>query len=222
ARYARLYRYPGGDSNPPPRSSAQRAAGGPRGADRGGVVGVFGDREAAEQGKPLLTLHEAENPRQLAGEHDVLKAAGTRGGQAQHADRFDDHVHDRERLVLGSRVGGDLAEVRGGGAGRQVAQRATRDVAHGKVDAGQVAALRQRFERLQRRDPEHVLGEPAQRAAAEPGAAEVLDLVAVDRDQRGAGAERNHQRVALAAQRGPADSDRGEFANLDHRPPEQG
>src|SRR6202041_3325740 len=116
----------------------------------------------------------------------------------------------------------DLAEVCGSCTRRQVADRSAGDVANAEIDATQVALARELFEALDRRDAEHVLGESEQRAAAYARAAEVLYLVARDRHDRSAGAERNHQRAVQAGERSAADSDRGEFVDLDDRPAEQG
>src|ERR1019366_6580539 len=195
-----------------------------RGADRGGEIGVLGNHEAPPERKreaPHL-LHESEQARQLAGEHNVFLVTGARAGHRQHADRLDDHVHDGERFVLGRRVGAYLAEVGGGGGRWQVADRAAGDVANAEIDAAQIALAREFFKPLDRRDAEHVLGESEQRASPDPGAAEVRDFVARDRYDCGAGAKRDHQRAFLSGQRSAADSDRGELVDLDHRPAEQG
>src|SRR5271156_5197327 len=184
---------------------------------------MLGDEEAAaeREAEPLHLLHESKQARQLAGEHDVLLPARARAREREHADRFGDHVHDGERLVLGRGVGAYLAEVRGGGGRRQIANRAAGDVANAEIDAPQVALARQFLQPLDRRDPEHVLGESEQRATADAGAAEVLYLVARDGHDRGAGAERDDHRAVEIGERGAADSDRSELIDLDHRPAEQ-
>src|SRR5208282_862661 len=152
-------------------------AGVARGADGGCEIGVLGYDEAPAKRKtePLHLLHESEQARQLPGQHDIFLATGARTGEREHADRFGDHVHDRERLVLGRRVGAYLAEVRGGGAGRQIADRSAGDVANAEIDSPQVAFARKFLEPLDRRDAEHVLGESEQRAAAHSRAAEMRD-----------------------------------------------
>src|SRR4029077_12335530 len=70
-------------------------------------------------------------------------------------------------------------------------------------------------------DSKHMFGQSSQRAAAETGAADMIDLGAVDRHDRRARAERNYQRAIFFRQGSSADSDRRELVDLRHWTSEQ-
>ena len=105
--------------------------------------------------------------------------------------------------------------------GWQVANRAAGDIPYREIDPREFASFGHRLQGLQRRDPEHMARETAQGAAAEAGPAHVLDLVAVDRNHRGAGAERDNESIRFAGQRSAAYSDGVKFVDLDDRQPEK-
>src|SRR5215469_11195837 len=185
-------------------------------ADGGGVIGVLGDQKAAAEriGQPLGFLHKREQPRKLAGQNDIFLAARARAGHGQDSDRFHDHVHDRQRLVLRRRIGADLAEIRRGSARIQVADRAPGDIAHGEIDPAQITPPRHLLKAFDGYDSEHMLGQAKQGTTAYSRAAHMDYLAGRDRNHRGAGSQRDNQRIFLVGQPGSADTDGGELADL--------
>src|SRR5215510_2465474 len=129
----------------------------------------------------LYALSQGLHAGKLAGEHDVVMLARTRGHHAHSQGYFGNHIDESQRLVRRSRVGTDLAKITRRRARRDDSDWPASDIADCKINVTQVSVGGHSFQGVEPCDTEQMPGQPQQSASTHPSATNVLDFLTMHR-----------------------------------------